>query len=113
MSRTQKIRMIRRRRIERNRRLASIFAMVILSVSVSILFHNFSAHAEKSEAYKYYTDIRVERGDTLWDIAMEYMTEEYSSPAAYIKEVKEINQLGSELKSGQYLVIPYYSEELK
>ena len=63
---------------------------------------------------KYYTSIRVSSGDTLWDIAKEYRTEEYSDISSYIAEVREINHLSSnQITDGMYLCIPYYSEEYK
>ena len=58
--------------------------------------------------------IRVSSGDTLWDIAKEYRTEEYSDISSYIAEVREINHLSSnQITDGMYLCIPYYSEEYK
>ncbi len=113
MSRTRKERILQRRRIQRNRRIASICAMVVLSLTVSILFHNFGAQAERPQTYKYYAEVRVESGDTLWDIAMQYMTEEYRSVNEYIREIKKINHLGATLQYGQILTIPYYSDEQK
>lgn len=111
MSRARKRRL---RQIRRNRRIASVFALVIMAFSVSILFHNFSVQAkQRPAAYKYFTDIRVESGDTLWSIAQEYMTEEYRTPADYIHEIMELNNIGCEIQYGQYLTIPYYSEKLK
>lgn len=69
-----------------------------------------AASAETS--YKYYTCIRVERGDTLWNIAGEYMGDEYRSRNDYIREVQAINHLsGEDIKYGQYITIPYYSDE--
>ena len=51
---------------------------------------------------------------TLWDIAKEYRTEEYSDISSYIAEVREINHLSSnQITDGMYLCIPYYSEEYK
>ena len=109
MSREAKIR-LRRRQVQRNRRIALLCMCVVFSVIVLILFHNFHVQAEKPAANKRYTDICVEKGDTLWDIALEYMSEEYASPAQLIREIQEINQIGTVLHCGQYLVIPYYTE---
>lgn len=63
----------------------------------------------------YYTDIVIQKGESLWDIANEHMTEEYDSPKTYIKEVKSINSLTDvdKIYAGQRIVIPYYSTELK
>lgn len=99
----------RRRRIQRNRRAAAVCAMVMMAVMLSILSHNFSARAERPEAVKYYADVRVGRGDTLWSIAEAYITDEYDSMAEYIHEIKEINHLGLDLPYGKILVVPYYS----
>lgn len=103
----------RARQMKRNRRIAAVLFLVLTSLNISVIGHTLSVKAEKPETYKYYTDIRVERGETLWDIAMEYMTEEYSSPSAYIREVKKINNIGEQIQYGQYLTIPYYSEVQK
>ncbi len=84
-----------------------------------LIFHftpqNTQADSEpKAPTYKYYTSIRVSSGDTLWDIAKEYRTEEYSDISSYIAEVREINHLSSnQITDGMYLCIPYYSEEYK
>lgn len=110
MSRARKRRI---RQIQRNRRIASVFMLVVISFSISILCNNFSARAERPATYKYYTDIYVESGDTLWSIAEKYMTDEYKNTASYIREVQEINNIGSVIQYGQHLTVPYYSEELK
>lgn len=70
--------------------------------------------AASGKSYKYYTSIGIEQGDTLWDIAKEYITPEYADLQEYIDEIKELNNLGDdEIHSGQYLMIPYFAEELK
>ena len=69
--------------------------------------------AEKPVTYKYYTEVRVERGDTLWSIADRFMTEEYISRKAYVHEVQKINNLGCELQYGQRILVPYYSDDMK
>ena len=56
----------------------------------------------------------MNREASLWEIAEEYMSEEYASVEDYIKEVKEINHLTEDLiYEGAYLCIPYYSSEIK
>lgn len=110
MSRARKRRI---RQIRRNRRIAAVLFLVLMSLNISVVGHTLSVGAEKPQTYKYYTEIRVGSGETLWDIAMEYMTDEYRSPAAYIREVKKINNIGEQIQYGQYLTIPYYSEVKK
>ena len=61
---------------------------------------------------KYFTSYVVEKGDTLWDIAQEYMTEEYDTAHVYIKEVMESNHLESTgIIEGQMLILPYYADK--
>jgi SOS regulatory protein LexA len=58
---------------------------------------------------KYYKSIQIHSGDTLWNIAEEYITEDYESVNAYITEVKKINKLSSDqIQDSQYLTVPYY-----
>ena len=66
-------------------------------------------------SYKYFTNIQVDAGDTLWSIADEYADgEHYASNKEYIAEVKRMNKLkGDDIIAGQYLIIPYYSSEFK
>lgn len=60
---------------------------------------------------KCYKSIEIQPGDTLWSIAEEYMTEEYPSVNAYVKEVKEINGFnGNTIYEGCYLMVPYYTD---
>ena len=59
--------------------------------------------------YKYYKSIQIHSGDTLWNIAEEYITEDYESVNDYITEVKKINKLSSDkIQNSQYLTVPYY-----
>lgn len=60
---------------------------------------------------KYFTSYVVEKNDTLWDIAEEYMTPEYESIYEYIEEVMESNHLeDTSIKHGQMLILPYYAD---
>lgn len=59
--------------------------------------------------YKYYKSIEIQEGDSLWSIAEDHMSEEYSSIHEYIDEVVEINNLNStQIHEGQYLIVGYY-----
>lgn len=110
-----------RRKIQkRNLQLRAVVALLsFVAVIFLLIFHftpqNTQADSEpKAPTYKYYTSIRVSSGDTLWDIANEYRTEEYSSISSYISEVRMINHLKSnQITDGMYLCVPYYSVECK
>ena len=94
--------------------------LAIVTAAVIAIF-TFSYHSLVSSAntgsdqvsYKYFTSIQVESGDTLWSIAEEYADQEhYSSYKEYINEVKRMNKMKDDsIVSGQYLIIPYYSNE--
>ena len=92
--------------------LLAVFAMVLM---VSLTPQKTQADSKKNDPkYKYFTSIQVSYGDTLWDIAKTYCSDEYSSLQSYIEEVKEINHLSSDkITEGMYLSIPYYSAEYK
>lgn len=119
---TRKRKSLRERRKIQKRNLQLRAAAALLSfvaVIFLLIFHftpqNTQADSEpKAPTYKYYTSIRVSSGDTLWDIANEYRTEEYSSISSYISEVRKINHLKSnQITDGMYLCVPYYSVECK
>ena len=73
-----------------------------------------NAGTADSSRTKYYTSIQIEKGTSLWDIAGDYMTEEYVSQQEYIDEVMQMNHLKSDvIYEGAYLCVPYYSAEQK
>lgn len=107
---------MKNRRLDgRNEKLTIMIVMLILlSVLVcSITFGSIHTQAASAEtAYKYYTSIRIEPGDSLWSIASSYISADYEDMNDYIKEICEINHISQDdIHSGQYLTIPYYSSE--
>lgn len=97
------------------------FTMIIIVVFVAAMFitagSSFIVKANnqtKPVTYKYYTEVRVDHGDTLWEIASNYISKEYDSMEDYMEEVKSINSMfTSELFYGQRIAVPYYSDEQK
>ena len=94
---------------------AALLSVVIIIIASILLLSPSRADASATadpDMTKYYTCIYVDYGDTLWDIAAEYCTGHYRDYNEYIKEVKEINNLGSDnIRSGIKLCIPYYAME--
>ena len=73
-----------------------------------------TVNATAPDAYKYYTHLVVEEGDSLWDIAGRYMGHEYSDRETYIKEICKINHLKTtRIYAGTTLVVPYYDTVIK
>ncbi len=69
------------------------------------------ANDQAFHTVKYFKSIMVEEGDTLWKLSDKYMTNEYSSKNAYINEIIHINNLENDtIHTGQYIMVPYYTE---
>lgn len=110
-----------KRKLRRQREIIRkcIFVAMTLCLIVvgAISYHSISSSANtgKDEMnFKYYTSIIVAHGETLWDIADEYIDyDEYDNKREYIAEVQNINHLDDEddIRSGQILIVPYYSNE--
>ena len=71
-----------------------------------------ASNGENQLKFKYYTQVTVAYGETLWDLSDSYIDyEEYKDKNAYIAEVRSINHLSDEngVRAGQTLIVPYYS----
>lgn len=110
-------RMVRQQ--ELHRKCVMIFMTFCLIVICTVSYHSLQTSANTGEdkiSFKYYTNVSVKYGETVWDIADEYIDyNKYEDKNEYIAEVQNINHLDEEctVKAGQYLVVPYYSEEFK
>ena len=106
--------------------LTSFTALIVTVILVLVLGFNFgtllsSAHNSSDEEpvnYKYYKSIQIEKGESFWSIAEEYMnSDEYDSIYDYMEELMEVNQLNTtqidHLQEGDYLTVIYYDSELK
>ena len=55
------------------------------------------------------TSVQIEEGDSLWSIAEEYYSEEFSSLKSFITEIKRMNGLASDtVYAGSYILVPQY-----
>lgn len=55
------------------------------------------------------TSVKIEEGDSLWSIAKEHYTDEFSSLTNYIAEIKRMNGLSSDmLYADSYILVPQY-----
>ena len=102
------------------RRQRGILAIVIIMVvALGILLGtsmNALASSDKdvSSYNKYYVSIRVESGDTLWTIADKYVGGFNIEKNDYIEEVCQINEISkNDIHAGDYIVVPYYSQDIK
>lgn len=105
-----------RLRRERRRKILVMSVAVAATLCMVVICAAFcgTIKANANNGYKYYTDIIVEPGDSLWTLAEEYVDyEHYRNINCYIKEVRNINHLSEDsgLTAGQILIVPYYSAE--
>ena len=80
---------------------AILITFLILAVSLSICFTvNADQEKPKRHAYKYYTDIVIQKGESLWDIA-----KRYSTTAEVIRAANDMDE-DCTCSAGQLLLIP-------
>jgi len=91
----------------------SIIFMLLIICSGIIIANAAVSDDFKSDQNKYYTSISIEKGDTLWSIASNYV----SGPKTisnYVNDLKTINNLQTDcIYQGQNLIVYYYSTEQK
>ena len=112
---SNKITYINRKRRTSKKRLLLLAAILLVFICLmTALIGQRTVNATSPDAYKYYTHLVVEEGDSLWDIAGRYMGHEYRDRKAYIEEVCAINHLETtRIYTGTTLVVPYYDTEIK
>lgn len=104
-----------KRRKQIQRRIYTMIATICMIMVCAVSFHGIRSVASNGEnqlKFKYYTQVTVAYGETLWDLSDSYIDyEEYKDKNAYIAEVRSINHLSDEngVRAGQTLIVPYYS----
>lgn len=97
-----------------NKKKAIITSIILSSIVfiVSLIIIPSTVNAKDNVVReKQVISVKVEEGDTLWSIAKEHYTREYKDVKAYIKEIKRVNGLSTDMiHEGRYLVVPCYIE---
>ena len=112
---SKKARIRRTKLILRSTLLTACMIAVLAICSSAILSKATTSDDPEKVYYKYYTQIEIQKGDSLWSLAGEYMEYgPYESRKDYMEEVAEINQLSSTtIYEGQALIVPYYEDVYK
>lgn len=98
------IRRRRTRRVKTNIMIALVI-VTIFTVMGAVFFTTYAKDTD-SVVEKYYTQIMVEEGDSLWSIALEYMPADYDDINDYIKDIKRLNHISGEtIMAGYSLTI--------
>ena len=100
------------------RRLSFTIITAIFVTIIALSVFSLSAKAKSTQGaddYKYYTSHMIMPGESLWSIAQENIDYvHYESVQNYIEEINFINGMTkSELHIGDYILIPYFSDEMK
>ncbi len=94
------------------KRLLVLMICVLFVVGGVILYKdNGSAQAEEMNGevrVQCLKEVYVYPGDTLWSIAESHMSAEYDSIADLVEEIQRLNGIGQQIRSGSYLIVPYY-----
>ena len=108
----------RRAEVRRKKAYLIVFLALIITTIIFICFNLTTADAAVSdevsvEQHRYYTSINIEKDDTLWSIASQYVSGT-NTTINYINDIMEINHLDSDLiYHGQNLIVYYYSTDVK
>ena len=103
--------------VRRQKRMLALVVLIIISLGILLgtsVNTLASSKADVGSYNKYYTSVRVEAGDTLWTIAEEYIADFNIDKQDYIAEICSINEIcEDEIHAGDYIVVAYYSKDMK
>jgi len=94
--------MRRRYRLKNKKRFAFIISLIVLAVTFAGFITSAGASSPQPDEHKV---IRVEKGDTLWEIASTHS--DNIDIRKYIYNIKQLNNLtGDTIYEGQVLLLP-------
>jgi cell division protein YceG involved in septum cleavage len=87
-------------------------AILLLTIIFSVGFVTKTVTAQReADRVKLVKSIEIQKGDTLWSIASENMSDEYDDLNDYIDEIMDSNGMASdEIHVGNYIIVPYYAD---
>lgn len=92
------------------RRLIMVIILFVVFLSTFLICKTVGAQ-KCSTRTKTVTSICIQKGDSLWSIAEEYITDECGTMEDYIEEIKKTNHLiDDKIHAGNYIIVPYYKE---
>ena len=98
--------------IVRNRKIMLGVAVLISILFAFIFFSNRAAAENSRRVNVFYSSYEIQPGDTLWSIADQFMTPEYSDKSAYISNIKKLNHmLDDNITEGNFIIVEYYQYE--
>ena len=64
--------------------------------------------SEQIQREKIIISVPIKEGDTLWSIASEYYTDDYTDINELINEIKNCNGISDKIKIGETILVPCY-----
>ena len=105
----------RARSVRFEKSLIAIISIIIVSVLILIgsSISTFASSRTQDHYNKSYTSVRIEPGDTLWDLSDKYVIDGIMDRDEFIDEVCKINHISEDdiLHSGEYIVVANYTVE--
>ncbi len=98
---------------DNRKKLWAVGTVILLVLAIiTILFVTKTVTAKRNEdRIKLITSVEIRKGDTLWSIASDYISDEYGDMNDYIREIKESNGITSDnIHAGNYIIVPYYAD---
>ena len=98
------------RRVYRRRiRLFVFVVLLFVLILLGCTMFPSMAREEGPRPTAYYTSIKIEEGDSLWEIAGRYKQGGNLTTADYVEKLRRINSLQEDtIHAGQYLTVVYY-----
>ena len=96
------------------RKINLLLSTIVVAVVLSIFVGGLCNQAKAADNYnKYYTSVEIMKGDTMTSYYDSYGSH-FKSFDKFSKEVCMINSIeADDLIAGHYVILPYYSEEIK
>ncbi|MCR5031686.1 MAG: hypothetical protein K6A92_02365 [Lachnospiraceae bacterium] len=105
----------RRREVRRNIILCFTVSLILMVILCSLLIGKFTSRAAEmdSTSIKYYAKVELSYGETLSEVASDYMDAHYASMNEYLDEVAFINHMEDpdHVPAGTTIILPYYSSD--
>jgi LysM repeat protein len=114
MNRTARIMMDSQNYYESNKKriwfIGAVVLMLVILFSVGFISKTVTAQRD-TERTKRIASVEIRKGDTLWSIASDYISDEYDDMNDYINEIKDTNGMVSdEIHTGNFIIVPYYAD---
>lgn len=85
---------------------------VVLAFFIACMGSSLKAKAvtDSHRTEKVVSVVSVREGDTLWSIAADFYTEDYSDINELVKEIEKCNGISEHIRIGQNLYVPHYKQ---